>query len=86
MHSITSAEASAIVVAALEKAREIPCHPMTIAVVDAGGALFPWSVEAGEERVGPISLLQRRGDRLAWESAEEPWQKDPRRILSSGPP
>ena len=53
MPSITSAEASAIIVGALEKAREIPCHPMTIAVVDAGGALLALKREDGSGALRP---------------------------------
>ena len=38
MSGLTLQEADAIVQGALAKARELKCKPMTVAVVDAGGA------------------------------------------------
>lgn len=38
MSGLTLQEAEAIVQGALAKARELKCKPMTVAVVDAGGA------------------------------------------------
>jgi uncharacterized protein GlcG (DUF336 family) len=40
MEPLTLKQASGIVDAALEKAREINCKPMTVAVLDVGGHLL----------------------------------------------
>ena len=53
MFGIDLKEASAIVDAALRRAREVPCHPMTIAVVDAGGCLMALKREDGSGKLRP---------------------------------
>ena len=47
MPPITLEQASKIVDAALEKAREIHCKPLTVAVLDAGGHLLAFKREDG---------------------------------------
>jgi len=53
MAGIDLNEASAILDGALMKAREVPCHPMTIAVVDAGGCLMALKREDGSGNLRP---------------------------------
>ena len=53
MPGVNLQSAAAIVDAALRKAREIPCHPMTIAVVDAGGCLVALKREDGSGNLRP---------------------------------
>ncbi len=53
MASVRLEEASAIVDAALVKAREVKCHPMTIAVVDTGGRLVALKGEDGSGNLRP---------------------------------
>jgi uncharacterized protein GlcG (DUF336 family) len=53
MPGVTLEQAAAIVEAALIKAREIRCHPMTIAVVDAGGCLVALKREDGSGNLRP---------------------------------
>ena len=53
MSGLNLAEATAIVDAALAKAREIHCKPMTIAVVDSGGTLLVLKREDGSGVLRP---------------------------------
>ena len=53
MPGVNLEHAAAIVDAALLKARQIPCHPMTIAVVDAGGCLVALKREDGSGNLRP---------------------------------
>src|SRR5882762_4591963 len=53
MELLTLARASGIVDAALEKAREINCKPMTVAVLDAGGHLLSFKREDGSSIMRP---------------------------------
>jgi uncharacterized protein GlcG (DUF336 family) len=53
MELLTLAQASGIVDAALEKAREINCKPMTVAVLDAGGHLLSFKREDGSSIMRP---------------------------------
>jgi uncharacterized protein GlcG (DUF336 family) len=53
MELITLTQASGIVDAALEKARELNCKPMTVAVLDAGGHLLSFKREDGSSIMRP---------------------------------
>jgi len=53
MRPITLEQASKIVDAALEKAREINCKPLTVAVLDAGGHLLAFKREDGSSIMRP---------------------------------
>jgi uncharacterized protein GlcG (DUF336 family) len=53
MELLTLTQASGIVDAALEKAREINCKPMTVAVLDAGGHLLSFKREDGSSIMRP---------------------------------
>jgi len=53
MLPITLEQASKIVDAALEKAREIKCKPLTVAVLDAGGHLLAFKREDGSSIMRP---------------------------------
>jgi uncharacterized protein GlcG (DUF336 family) len=53
MELLTLKQASGIVDAALEKAREINCKPMTVAVLDAGGHLLSFKREDGSSIMRP---------------------------------
>jgi uncharacterized protein GlcG (DUF336 family) len=53
MEPLTLKQASGIVDAALEKAREINCKPMTVAVLDVGGHLLSFKREDGSSIMRP---------------------------------
>src|SRR5260370_39781043 len=53
MCELTLQEADAIVQGALAKARELKCSPMTVAVVDAGGAALVMKREDGSGALRP---------------------------------
>jgi uncharacterized protein GlcG (DUF336 family) len=53
MELLTLTQASGIVDAALDKAREINCKPMTVAVLDAGGHLLSFKREDGSSIMRP---------------------------------
>ena len=53
MSGLTLQEADAIVQGALAKARELKCSPMTVAVVDAGGASIVVKREDGSGALRP---------------------------------
>ena len=53
MCGLTLQEADAIVQGALTKARELKCKPMTVAVVDAGGAAIVMKREDGSGVLRP---------------------------------
>jgi uncharacterized protein GlcG (DUF336 family) len=53
MSDLTLAQATEMADAALAKAREIGCKPMTVAVVDAGGALLVLKREDGSGVLRP---------------------------------
>jgi uncharacterized protein GlcG (DUF336 family) len=53
MELLTLAQASGIVDAAIEKAREINCKPITVAVLDAGGHLLSFKREDGSSIMRP---------------------------------
>ncbi|MGQ7932270.1 GlcG/HbpS family heme-binding protein [Paraburkholderia sp. D1E] len=53
MQKLSLTQASAIVDAALDKAREQRCHPLTVAVLDAGGHLVAFKREDGSSILRP---------------------------------
>ena len=58
MSGLTLQDADAIVQGALAKARELNCSPMTVAVVDAGGAAIVLKREVGRKSFYiPFQLL-----------------------------
>ena len=59
MPGVNLKEAALIVDAAIVKARQIQCHPMTIAVVDAGGCLVALKREDGSGNLRPDIALAK---------------------------
>jgi uncharacterized protein GlcG (DUF336 family) len=85
MELLTVKQASGIVDSALEKAREINCKPMTVAVLDAGGHLLSFKREDGSSIMRPQIAMQRPRALWEWELGAVPLRLELRATQLSSP-